>query len=510
MLELDERLSYFLASAPDPTLIVDRAGSIIFASAQIEPVFGYEPRELIGAPIEFLMPERFRTGHTSLFKAYFLAPTRRPMGAGLRLYAQRKDGSEFPVEISLSPLEDKSNIHVTCAVRDISERYKMEAQLRTTASEAERANAVKSRFLAAASHDLRQPLQAATLYLSLLTKQARTSDQQELCAKMRGPLQVMGGILDALLDISMLDSGSVAPKPSDFPLMSILERIAVDLRPLAEQKKLSFDLATTSVLVNSDPALLERIVENLVSNAIRYTAAGSVSLRTENIGDLARISVTDTGIGIPEEALERIFDEYFQFDNPARNIKKGLGLGLAIVKRLAHLLNHPIHVRSTLGEGSTFSVDIPLAQEVALISNLTVSAIRWHGGQPLAVLFVDDDSSVADSLLMVLALAGFNAVGAGDGNEAIARLEEGLRPDVVLSDYRMPNENGLQVVARLRQVLGRDTPAIVMTGDTSLRHIEGQKIANLKVVQKPVDPDTLIALIQEMAQRPGDPALLKS
>jgi len=157
----------------------------------------------------------------------------------------------------------------------------MEAQLRATASEAERANAVKSRFLAAASHDLRQPLQAATLYLSLLTKQARTPDQQGLCAKMRGPLKVMSGILDALLDISMLDSGLVTPKLSDSPLRSVLERIAVDLRPLAEQKKLDFDLTETTVFVNSDPALIERIVENLVSNAIRYTIEGSVSVGTD-------------------------------------------------------------------------------------------------------------------------------------------------------------------------------------------------------------------------------------
>ncbi len=501
MFELDERLNYFLASAPDPTLIVDRMGSIIFASAQVTPVFGYEPRELLGRPVESLMPERFQTGHTTLFSTYFTAPAPRPMGVGLQLYAQRKDGSEFPVEISLSPLRDESNIYVTCAVRDVGERHKMVAQLRAAASEADRANAVKSRFLAAASHDLRQPLQAAALYLSLLSKQAETPDQQGLCAKMRAPLQVMSSILDALLDISMLDSGAVTPKRSDFALSSILDRIAVDLRPLAEQKNLEFDSQETNILVNSDPSLLERIVENLASNAIRYTPAGRVTIRAQTIGDAVRVSVVDTGIGIPDEALERIFDEYFQYDNPARNIKKGLGLGLAIVKRLANLLNHPIHIRSTLGKGSTFSVDIPLAQQEILIASSSGRGIPMHGERQLAVLFIDDDFAVADSLSMVLTAAGLEAGNAADSNDAIARIADGFRPDVLLSDYRMPNENGLEVVARLRETLGYDVPAIVMTGDTSLRHIEAQNVADLKVVQKPFDPDALIALIHEMADR---------
>jgi CheY-like chemotaxis protein len=183
---------------------------------------------------------------------------------------------------------------------------------------------------------------------------------------------------------------------------------------------------------------------------------------------------------LPEEALERIFDEYFQFDNPARNIKKGLGLGLAIVKRLAHLLNPPINVRSALGEGSIFSVDIPLAEQPAVTANPAGSSIPVHGERQLAVLFIDDDSAVADSLF-ILAAAGFDAASAGDGNEAIARLEDGLRPHVVFSDYRMPNEDGLEAVPRVRQTLGGETPAIVMTRDTSLCHIEAQNIANSKL-----------------------------
>ena len=172
---------------------------------------------------------------------------------------------------------------------------------------------------------------------------------------------------------------------------------------------------------------------------------------------------TRVEIGIPGQALDRIFDEYFQFDNPARNIKKGLGLGLAIVKRLAKLLDHPIHVYSTEGKGSTFALDVPIGQKVVL-TTATATAGPTHADRQLGVLFIDDDASVSDSLSLLLKAAGLTAVSAADGNEAIAQLGQGFRPDVVLSDYRMPNDNGLAVVARLRQALGDDTPAIVMTG----------------------------------------------
>jgi PAS domain S-box-containing protein len=510
MFDVDHRLNRFLSSAPDPTLIVDGTEKILFASAQIQAAFGYAPHELKGARIEVLMPERFRRGHTSLFRAYFARPSPRPMGASLDLFAKRKDGTEFPVEISLSPLEDRSTAYVICAIRDVSERHKMEEDLRATAArlviaktEAEGANAVKSRFLAAASHDLRQPLQAATLYLSLLTKQSTSPDQQETCAKMRAPLQGMSNILDALLDISMLDSGAVRAKRTDFALTTILERVAADLRPLAQQKNLRFDCSESPVVLNSDPALLERIVENLASNAIRYTMEGSVSVTAEQSGDAVRISVVDTGIGIPADALDQIFEEYFQFDNPARNINKGLGLGLAIVKRLASILDHPLDVRSTLGKGSTFAVEVPLAQKTGLIENPAVSGVSTYTGPRPAVLFIEDDPVVADSLTMVFTAEAVESRSAGDGNQAIAQLEEGFQPNIIISDYRLPNENGLRVIERLRKTLGFDIPAILMSGDTSLGKTEVQNMPNVVAVRKPVDPDVLIALIRERAGRPG-------
>ena len=190
-------------------------------------------------------------------------------------------------------------------------------------------------------------------------------------------------------------------------MASILERIAVDLRPLARED-LQFDYSQANVVVNSDPALLERIVENLASNAIRYTTEGSIAIRVERIEDDVRISVVDTGIGIPKQALGKIFDEYFQFDNPARNIKKGLGLGLSIVKRLAHLLDHPIGVRSALGKGSVFSVDVPLASEALQTEKLLPSHAAVGGQRRLAVLFIEGHFSVAGYCLRCSAAMGLS------------------------------------------------------------------------------------------------------
>jgi PAS domain S-box-containing protein len=505
MFDADQRLRRFLASAPDPTLVVDKSGVILFASDQVEPVFGYEPAQLLGAQVEMLMPERFRKGHGSLFGAYVSQPTRRPMGAGLDLYAEKKDGREFPVEISLSPVADGSSGYVICAIRDVSDRRKMEVALRATAarldaakSEAERATAVKSRFLAAASHDLRQPLQAATLYLSLLAKQA-SGPQQETCAKMRRPLQVMAGILDALLDNSMLDSGMVTPNRSNFALKPLLDRVAGNLAPIAEEKNLKLHYPGTDLIVNSDPALLERILENLVSNAVRYTNDGGVTIAVERDGDIARVSVVDTGIGIPREALERIFDEYFQYDNPSRNIKKGLGLGLAIVRRLADLLRHHIFVDSVFGQGSTFTLELRCAELGPKDEIPAAARASEEKERDVAVLFVDDDPAVLDSLTMFLAATHVRSRGAASGNQAVAAVAEGFRPNVLISDYRLPNENGLLVVGRVRDALGFDIPAIVMSGDTSLRQIEAQNIPKVLVVQKPIDPEALVDLIYKHA-----------
>lgn len=227
--------------------------------------------------------------------------------------------------------------------------------------EAEKANAFKSRLIAMASHDLRQPVLAAQSYLDAIEARLRDPETQALCAKATQALDSMTNIVEALLDVSRLDAGIIAPRPRDFPVGDLLERVAAVNRPCADAKGLGFVVQASPHVVHSDPSLVERIVDNFVSNAIRYTDRGEVRLWTEVRGDTLAVNVTDTGIGIAPEALPSIFDDYVQLNNPERDRSKGLGLGLTIARRMASLLDLRIDVRTAGGEGSTFTIELPRA-----------------------------------------------------------------------------------------------------------------------------------------------------
>jgi PAS domain S-box-containing protein len=501
-----------LHAAPDPTVIVDEQGRIVFASARVRDVLGYDPPTLIGLPVETLLPQRFRGGHHAHRRDYMEDPSPRPMGSTLDLYALHKDGGEIPVEISLSPVVTDQGVLVSSTMRDISERRQMEALLARervalglAGEVAERANASKSRFLAAASHDLRQPLQSLGLYLSVLARQLEAPTPLEICSKMRASLDTMGELLDALLDISRLDSGSVVPEKKHFPIKPLFDRIVTGNVQQAEEKGLLLECESSACVVDSDPGLLERVVENLVTNAIRYTEAGSVSLRCERVDGVARISVSDTGVGIPEESLGKIFDEYYQLDNPVRDRRKGLGLGLSIVKHIARLLDHELHVSSVAGRGSIFAVDVPVAEISVEEARAPASAPRQQRRDPV-VLFVEDDSAVIDATTMLFDCSGIALHTATDGHAAIDLVNGGVVPDLILSDYRLPGMNGVEVARRVRELLGTQVPVVLMTGDTSAREIEGANLPDCTVLHKPVDTDQLLMLVEGSLSLSGEDA----
>jgi signal transduction histidine kinase len=283
------------------------------------------------------------------------------MGTGMELWAEGADGREIPVEISLSPIATKQGPHVAAAIRDISARKQVETALRVAKEAAESANETKSRFLAAASHDLRQPLQALRMHLTALA--STTPEDVDLHAaigqKMSHAVNGLTDILDTLLDVARLDMNQVQPTLADFALDDLLRDLVKHAEPLATEKGLRIGHVATRLRVHSDRGLLARIVGNLIANAVRHTTSGRVLVGCRRSSGRVRIEVWDNGPGIAEESREAIFDEYVQLGNPQRQRKFGLGLGLSIVRRIAALLDHPVSVRSEPGRGSVFAVEVP-------------------------------------------------------------------------------------------------------------------------------------------------------
>ena len=503
----EQDLRSLFDAAPDATLLVNTDGRIERLNAQAETLFGYQRKEMLGQPVELLIPQRFRNSHIEHRREFADNPRVRTMGSSLELYARHKDGSEFAIDVNLSPIKLQGRMVVSAAIRDVTELKAAAAALRVAKEEADRATGIKTRFLAAASHDLRQPLQSVGLYLSVMSRQVDDPKAQEIGIKMRQSLDTMGEILDALLDISKLDSGSIVAEPCEFPLQKLLDQIAADNSPLAAEKGLSLHIEPTPLIVKSDPALLRRIIENFVGNALRYTESGEISIFTRSNGDSASIDVSDTGVGIPEDALETIFEEYFQLENPVRDRSKGLGLGLAIVRHIARLLDHKLDVHSVPGQGSTFSVSLPQVGVVSeAVTEPVLSDASTTTDYAATVLIVDDDPAIIDATVMLLKIEGFDVQSALHGDEALAKIEDGLRPDIVVSDYRLPGLNGIEVVRRIRHLVGEDLPTILITGDTSAKEITAANLARCTVLHKPINSERLISLIHESCGSTANPA----
>ena len=495
-MDFDIENSDLLDAVPDAIVIVDQQGLIVAVNLQTESLFGYEKSALVGQTIELLLPERYKAGHPHKRTSFFDSPRLRPMGRELELYARRQNGSEFPVEISLSPV---STSLVASAIRDVSYRKDVERQLQEAKNSAESATQMKSRFLAAASHDLRQPLQSLGLYLSVLQKKVvELPEAVEIGDKMRNSLNVMGELMDVLLDISKLDSGAVEPDLKEFGLQSLFDQLSSQHTPQAREKHLAFVVESTQQSVISDPGLLQRVLENLVTNAIRYTEQGVVTMRCVLLGDRARIDVIDTGVGIPSDAQETIFDEYFQLDNPVRDRRKGLGLGLSIVKHIAKILDHRIELESEVGQGSRFSVFVPLGQktETDPEGGAQVVTVSTTSGQR-SVLVIDDDAAIVDATKMLLELLGYVVQIAQDGVQALELIDAGVRPDFVVTDYRLPGVNGLEVLRQIRAKLEVVLPAVLVTGDTATTEIDERHLDRIRLLHKPIDTDELIRVLEQ-------------
>lgn len=476
-----------LDAAPDPIVVVDGDGCISYTNARVRDVLGYEPEELLSNRIEALVPHRYHPAHSKHRAGFLARPKSRPMGSELELYAVHKDGREIPVEISLSPLETESGLLVLAAIRDVSLQKEMARQL-------VEANRAKSRFLAAASHDLRQPLQALNLLNRAAAKTVTDRTHKTIIAKQQQSLDSMSALLNSLLDISKLEAGIVKADIADCDVHEIFESLRAEFELQARDKGLELIIDDCQDVARSDSRLLTQVLENLVANAIRYTREGFVRLRCLHREASIRIDVLDTGLGIPVGELDRIFDEFHQVDRGERRTE-GLGLGLSIVKRTAQLLGCAVEVDSSPGRGSVFSITLPKGDGTLARGPTTrQSQPSLTGGM---ILIIDDEAAVADATRMLLETEGFEVLTAVSYDEAIAHIDgrsEG--PDLLITDYHLgENETGLDVIRTVRDHRRAAVPAILVSGDTSDR-VPAHDLEHVIFLTKPADIDVLLSAIR--------------
>ena len=646
-----------LDAAPDAMIIIDGAGVIRFANHQVSVLFGFAHEAVLDQPVELLIPERFHAKHVGHREGYHKNLRVRPMGAGLQLFGRRSDGREFPVEISLSPIQHEPETLVAAAIRDVTERARNEAEMRylqsiaetalssrsteelipallaglraalksdtatmlladedgqyltpvasdgleaelggeirvpvgrgvagriavsdgpliledlsgievaspilrsrvqsvvgiplksggrligvvhagssvrraftedearllslaadriSTAIErmrlqesehsarqaAEAANRQKSSFLATASHDLRQPLQTLSLLNGTLRRLTGGADVAEVLNAQETAIDAMSRLLNALLDISKLESGAIKPDPDDFIVGEIFEELRHEFASLAQNKGLELRVRSCEECVRSDRSLVGQILRNLLANAIKYTRTGWVTLRCMHEASSVRLEVLDTGIGIPPDKLQYIYDEFYQVGVPANSTREGYGLGLSIVRRVATLLDVKLDVQSEPGKGSTFAVTLPVGSSTVRERRLAPAPTERSERTSGRVLLVEDDHAVRNATRMLLKSEGFKVIAAASPEEALDLLAEDPQIDLLVTDYHLQDGKlGTDVIAAVRAALDRELRAVLITGDTSTAIAQLSRDRLMRVANKPVNAEQLFSLLRAL------------
>ena len=405
------------------------------------------------------------------------------------------------VTLSVARHTDARPDYLIAVVEDIRRRKHIEQQLGEALAEAHRADAAKTRFLAAASHDLRQPAQSLVMFVALLKNKLSGGPLAPAVTQMESAVGALTGMLAGMLDLSRLDAGVVEPKMATIDVADTLRNLANEYALRAEAVGLRLRLATNrKYSVVTDSTLLERILRNLLENALRYTQSGGIVVGCRRHGAQLRIEIVDSGIGIESEHLEAIFEELFQVSNVARDRSQGLGLGLAIVRRIARLIGAQIEVTSRPGRGSRFSVILPQTKNCDVKSELT-GADRGRG---LSLLVIEDDAFVRKGIEMALECYGYTVLAAQDEAQAMALLDRlGSAPHVIIADYRLgPGRTGVEVAQLIRSRWARSVPALILTGDTRPERIQQVLASGFAILHKPAGVEQLLAAIQALISRP--------
>ncbi len=490
-------LQNVLYSTEEATLFLDPQLRIRFFTPATRAVFHVLPSD-IGRPLDDLRSLAADVALPEDAAAVLggAAPCVREIATGEGAWFSRR----------VMPYRDQNAIvaGVVITFVDITARRHTAGLLEEAARRVEQASAAKSRFLSAASHDLRQPLQTLTLLRDLLAKIVEGEEARKLVAMQEPTLAAMSAMLDTLLDINRIESGTLQAAPVAFPIGALMARLGEEFGYLASGQGLELRVVPCSLTIRSDPRLLEQMLRNLLSNALKYTRQGRILLGCRRRTGGVSIEVWDTGIGIPEKDQKDIFDEYHHLDNAARERERGLGLGLSIVQRLANLLGHGLDVHSKPGRGSGFAITVPLCRSANAIPTLAAPiAIPHRTG---AILVIEDDPEVRDLLVRVLTKEGHVAIVAADGEAALALSARGaIRPEIILADFNLPGGmNGLRLGELLRERLGAAVPVIILTADISTETLRAIAARNYPRLDKPVRAVDLTALLQRLLSEAQD------
>jgi signal transduction histidine kinase len=450
--------------------------------------------QLEGMPVQ--IPDVLADPEYTLHETQRLGGYRTHLGVPL-LRGGNMIGVILVSRTTVRPFEDKQ-IELVATFADQAviaiENVRLFDELQEKSRQLESANLAKSRFLAAASHDLRQPLHALNLFVAQLRDESDPGERSQLIARICAAVSAMNELFETLLDMSRLDAGVLEPNLTEFPIERLLKRIETTFTESAREKGLRLGVVSSSAWVRSDFILLERIVLNLVSNAVRYTRDGGVVIGCRHRGIRLRIDVWDSGPGIPKDQQRHIFCEFYQIGGRQPDSRAGLGLGLSIVDRLGQLLGHPVELASRPGKGSCFSISVPLvATRRVTAEAVEPPATIADPARGRLIVVIDDDALVLESMRGILQSWGCRVVTGASDTAALAQLaQEGGQPDLIISDFRLANGRaGVEAIERLRGVLDTAIPAFLISGDTGPERLREARASGYHLVHKPVPPMAL-------------------